>query len=88
MSVDSCEVVVTFDSVQQAMQAEVRLRETVFAVSLVVTPRSVSSSCGFSLLIICERVEQLTQTLELLRIRYKKMYGKISREGITHYERL
>lgn len=80
-------VVVTFDSVQQAMQGEHRLRETLFVISLIVTPRAVSSNCGFSLFVTGEGVEMLGDIMNSLQIKYKTLYQKFLREGIVCYER-
>lgn len=80
-------LVITFDSAQQAMQAESRLGNKGGIMSLIVTPRSVSSNCGFSLFVESENVEILQIKMSEKKILYKSIYEKKYKEGVTYYEK-
>lgn len=79
-------LIITFDSTQHAMMAEMVLKKENIPVTLIVTPRSVTSNCGFSLLIEFSETGQLKEILINSKTPFNKIYKKELREEITYYE--
>lgn len=80
-------IIITFDSAQQAMMAESILEQSSIAVTLIVTPRTVTSNCGFSLSVVVETAESLETTLQKNSVPYKELFIKDIREGVPYYEK-
>lgn len=80
-------VIITFDSAQQAMHGEAQLLQKSIAVTLIVTPRAVSSNCGFSLQVIDISPRELYDLLCEFQITHKDLYTKTHREGVVYYEK-
>ncbi|WED23776.1 DUF3343 domain-containing protein [Vibrio sp. JC009] len=78
--------IVTFSSSNLALKAESLLNKAGVRVRLVAAPRSISSECGFCLLL--ERLEcsNLAEKLETLGAVYAGIFTKKQIDGVTEYE--
>ena len=75
----------TFQSVHHALHCESKLLEESIKLTLITTPRSVTSNCGFSVEIEECNAETTQKMLTELTITYEGLYEKSLRDGVKYY---
>ena len=65
------EFIITFASTHDALKAEKELKKNFSGISLIPTPRKISSECGFVLSLSCDETELLNS---IKNIRYAGVY--------------
>ncbi len=79
------DTIVTFESVHQALKSESELLKGEQSVSLITTPRSVSSQCGFSLELENVSAEETKKILIEKKLKFDALYEKSVRDGVKYY---
>ncbi len=79
------DTIVTFESVHQALKCESKLMDGEWVISLITTPRSVSSRCGFSLELENRTSEETKKILIELELKFDALYEKSVRDGVKYY---
>ena len=76
--------IITFESVHFALKCESILGESDLSISLITTPRSVTSRCGFSLE-VKEGAESVALKLNELNLKYDILYELEIVDGVKYY---
>jgi len=79
------DTIITFQSVHFALKCESKLLESDENITLITTPRSVSSQCGFSLEISDCDGDVCRTKLEKESITYDALYEKSVIDGVKQY---
>ncbi|WP_100066096.1 DUF3343 domain-containing protein [Miniphocaeibacter massiliensis] len=78
-------ILLTFDSVNYTMMTESKLIEKGYTIKTIPTPREISRSCGLSIMLNKEFLEEMIELKKELPIGYIWKYKK--EEGIVEVER-
>ena len=78
--------VITFDSIHRVMKAENILKAESVSLSLIPTPRHISSDCGMVVQIDCDDLEKTLKIIQDHGLRTEGIY-EMSKEGIRRHER-
>ncbi len=79
------DTIVTFKSVHHALNCESKLLEDSIQLTLITTPRSVTSNCGFSVEMEECDSEAAKKILIERTINYEGLYEKSIRDGVKYY---
>ena len=66
--------VITFDSIHRVMKAEKLLREGNVPISLIPTPRQISSDCGMVISVTCQELERVQKILNENNLEIEGIY--------------
>lgn len=80
--------VMTFESSHQAMAAEKALLLAGQKLSIIPTPREISSECGFSLLLENTGEQQLYDRMKELKLNWSALYSVGAAKGAKTYEKI
>lgn len=79
------DTIITFQSVHHALKCEDVLLQNSLKLSLITTPRSVTSRCGFSVEISDMAYKIVKEYLVNSNLKYDALYEKSIEDGIKYY---
>lgn len=80
------QVLITFDSTHHALHGEQILEQAELGPDIIPTPREITASCGLSLSLSANHVQQAVQLLRSNNVEYRAVYDLLSAAGVKSYQ--
>lgn len=79
------QALIAFDSTHHALRGEQLLQQSGLRLDIIPTPREIAASCGLTLCLSHQDLEQALQVLHSAGVEYRAVYDLLTQQGSKSY---